>query len=277
MSLKRIDIIKERLKDKDVKGISNIKESGKGLVVNYGSGVSTYYRWANFTDDNIINDIIANSKGLGKPFTPQRARMELIKALSAKGYGGYFGPIDAITGDYTIIKKSTGEKIKYKINFDLIKNQKQLDKEVKDIITAFEFGYAFPNYDEIYVEVTRVPMSAYTSYFDLAYIKVWDAEEKRHYYIYYYRKAGNGARIYLRMDEVDGHEIEIAEKIKATMKGKYNISSYRGRNGEFLVQSDIGESAASILYEKDAVEALFGKKPMVAFVNNGIVIKRANN
>ena len=277
MPIRRVDVIKEQLKNRDIKGISNIKDSGKGLVVNYGSGVSTYYRWANFTDDKIINDIIANSKGLGKPFTPQRARMELIKALSAKGYGGYFGPIDAVTGDYTIIKKSTGEKMKYKINFDLIKNQKQLEKQANDIITAFAFGYGFPDYDEIYVDVTRVPMSAYTSYFDLAYIKVWDEEEKRYYYIYYYRKTKNGARIYLRKDEVDGHEVEIVEKIKATMKGKYHISSYRGRNGEFLIQSDIGESAASILYEKDAVEALFGRKPMVAFVNNGVVIKRANN
>lgn len=277
MPIRRIDVIKEQLKNRDIKGISNIKDSGKGLVVNYGAGVSTYYKWANFTDEKIINDIIANSKGLGKPFTPQRARMELIKALSAKGYGGYFGSIDAIAGDYTIIKKSTGEKMKYKINYNLIKNQKQLEKEINDIITAFEFGYAFPNYDEIYVDVTRVPMSAYTSYFDLAYIKVWDEEEKRYYYIYYYRKTKNGARIYLRKDEVDGHEVEIAEKIKATMKGKYNISNYKCRKGEFLVQSDIGESAASILYERDAVEALFGKKPMVAFVNNGVVIKRANN
>lgn len=272
MSIKRIDVIKEQLKNKDIKGISNIKDSGKGLVVNYGSGVSTYYRWANFTDDKIINDIIANSKGLGKPFTPQRARMELIKALSAKGYGGYFGPIDATVPDITIIKKSTGEKMKYKINFDLIKNQKQLEKQADDILTAFAFGYGFLDYDEIYVDVTRIPMSAY-----IAYIKVWDEEEKRYYYIYYYRKTKNGAHIYLRKDEVDGHEVEIAEKIKATMKGKYNISNYRGRKGEFLVQSDIGESAASIIYEKDAVEALFGKKPMVAFVNNGVVIKRAND
>jgi len=277
MSIKRIDVIKEQLKNRDIKGISNIKDSGKGLVVNYGSGVSTYYKWANFTDDKIINDIIANSKGLGKPFTPQRAKMELIKALSAKGYGGYFGPIDAVTGDYTIIKKSTGEKMKYKIDFNLIKNQKRLEIEVNDIITCFTFGYAFSNYDEIYVDVTRTPMSAYTSYFDLAYIKVWDEEEKRYYYIYYYRKTKNGARIYLRKDEVDGHEVEIAEKIKDTMKGKYNISNYRGRKSEFLVQSDIGESATSILYEKDAVEALFGKKPMVTFVDNGVVIKRANN
>ena len=274
MSTKRIDTIKEQLKNRDIKGVSNIKDSGKGLVVNYGTGVSTYYRWANFTDDEIIKDIIANSKGLGKPFTPQRARMELIKTLSAKGYGGFFGPIDATAPDVTIIKKSTGEKMKYKINFDLIKNQKQLEKKVNDIITAFEFGYAFPNYDEIYVKVTRVPMSTYTSYFDLAYIKVWDEEEKRYYYIYYYRKTKNGAHIYLRKDEVDGHEVEIAEKIKATMKGKYHILNYKGRKDEFLVQSDIGESAASILYEKDTVETLFGKKPMVAFVNNGVVIKR---
>ena len=277
MSIKRIDVIKEQLKNRDIKGISNIKDSGKGLVVNYGTGVSTYYKWANFTDDKIINDIIANSKGLSKPFTPQRAKMELIKALSAKGYGGYFGPIDAVTGDYTIIKKSTGEKMKYKIDFDLIKNQKRLEIEVNDIITCFALGYGFPDYDEIYVDVTRVPMATYTSYFDLAYIKVWDEDEKRYYYIYYYRKTQNGARIYFRKDEVEGHEMEIVEKIKTTMKGKYNISNYRGRKGEFLIQSDIGESAASILYEKDAVEALFGKKPMVAFVNNGVVIKRANN
>ena len=277
MSIRRIDVIKERLKEEKVKGISNIKESGKGLVVNYGSGVSTYYRWANFTDDNIVKDIIANSKGLGKELNLYTAKARLIEALSAKGYHTLFTPTYKVSGSFPIVKKSTGEKMNYKINFDSIKNMKQIDKAVKDIITAFEFGYAFPNYDEIYVEVTRIPMSTYTSYFDLAYIKVWDAEEKRHYYIYYYRKAGNGARIYLRKDEVDGHEVEIAERIKATMKGKYNISSYRGRNGEFLIQSDIGESAASILYEKDAVEALFGKKPMVAFVNNGIVIKRGNN
>lgn len=276
MSIRRIDLIKEQLKNKDVKGISNIKDSGKGLVVNYGSGVSTYYRWANFTDDNIVKDIVANSKGLGKELNLYTAKARLIEALSAKGYHALFTPTYKVSGSFPIVKKSTGEKMNYKINFDLIKNMKQIDKEVKDIITAFEFGYAFPNYDEIYVEVTRVPMSAYTSYFDLAYIKVWDAEEKRQYYIYYYRKASNGSRIYLKKDEVDGHEIEIAEKIKATMKGKYNISSYRGRNGEFLVQSDIGESAASILYEKDVVEALFGKKPMVAFVNNGVVIKRAD-
>lgn len=276
MSIKRIDVIKEQLKNKDIKGISNIKNSGKGLVVNYGSGVSTYYRWANFTDDKIINDIIANSKGLGKPFTPVRAKMEFIKALSAKGYGGQFGPMDCIVREFTIIRKSTGEQMKFKINFDLIKNSKQVEKQVKDVIIAFDLGYGFPNYDEIYVDVTRVPMSAYTSYFDLAYIKVWDEEEKRYYYIYYYRKTKNGARIYLRKDEVDGHEVEIAEKIKATMKGKYNISNYRGRKSEFLIQSDIGESAASILYENDAVEALFGKKPMVAFVNNGVVIKRAD-
>ena len=277
MAIKRVDVIKEQLKNRDIKGISNIKDSGKGLVVNYGSGVSTYYRWANFTDDKIIEDIVANSKGLGKPLTPKRAKMELAKALSAKGYSGYFGPFEAVARDFLIIKKSTGEQMKYKINFDLIKNSKQLEKTIKDIIAAFEFGYAFPNYDEIYTEVTRIPMAAYTSYFDLAYIKVWDDEEKRCYYIYYYRKSGNGARIYLRKDEVEGHEMEIAEKIKVTMKGKYHISNYRGRASEFLVQSDIGESAASILYEKDVVETLFGKNPMVAFVNNGVVIKRASN
>ena len=273
MSIKRIDVIKEQLKNKDVKGISNIKESGRGLVVNYGSGVSTYYRWANFTDDNIVKDIIANSKGLGKPFTPQRARLELVKALSAEGYTGYFGPMDAAVRECTVLKKSTGEQMKYKINFDLIKNSKQVEKQVKDIITAFEWGYAFPNYDEIYVEVKKAPLFIPT--LDLAHMDVWDDEEKRYYYIYYYRKASNGSRIYLKKAEVDGHEVEIAEKIKATMKGKYNISSYSGRKDEFLVWSITGESAASILYEKDAVEALFGKKPMVAFVNNGVVIKRA--
>ena len=275
MSIKRIDVIKEQLKNKDIKGISNIKDSGKGLVVNYGTGVSTYYRWATFTDDKIIHDIIINSKGLGKEWNIQEAKARLYDILYAEGYTADY--YDGILNELHIIKESTGEQMRYKINFGLIKNWKQLEKTAKDIIAAFEFGYAFPNYDEIYVEVTRVPMSAYTSFFDLAYIKVWDDEEKRYYYIYYYRKTDNGARIYLKKDEVEGHEAEIAEKIKATMKGKYHISNYRGRAGEFLVQSDIGESAASILYEKDAVEALFGEKPMVAFVNNGVVIKRANN
>ena len=277
MSIKRIDVIKEQLKNKDIKGISNIKDSGKGLVVNYGSGVSTYYRWANFTDDKIINDIIANSKGLGKPFTPQRAKMELSEALSAKGYSGYFGHFEDIARDFLIVKRSTGEQIKYKINFDLIKNQKQLDKEVNEIITAFKFGYGFPNYNEIYVDVKEKPVILWNCPFSFACLKVYDNEKKKYYYIYYYRKTKNGARIYLKKDEVDGHEVEIAEKIKATMKGKYHILNYKGRKDEFLVQSDIGESAASILYEKDTIETLFGKKPMVAFVNNGVVIKRADN
>ncbi len=272
MSLKRVDVIKEHLKNKNIKGISNIKESGRGLVVNYGSGVSTYYRWENFTDDKIIDDIIANSKGLGKPFTPVRARLELIKALSAEGYGGHFGPMEATVRECTILKKSTGEQMKFKINFDLIKNQKQIEKQVSDIVTAFEWGYAFPNYDEIYVQVKETPI--FTPTLDLAHMDVWDDEEKKYYYIYYYRKAGNGSRIYLKKAEVDGHEVEIAEKIKATMKGKYIITRYKGT--QFLVTSTIGESAASILFEKDVVETLFGKKPMVAFVGNGIAIKRAD-
>ena len=273
MSIKRIDVIKEQLKNKDMKGISNIKESGKGLVVNYGSGVSTYYRWANFTDDEIIKDIIANSKGLGKPFTPQQAKTKLVEVLFTKGYT--VGVCYGITDKLYITKTSTGEKMKYKINFDLIKNQEQLEKEVNDIITAFEFGYAFPNYDEIYVEVRELPMFSLT--LNLAYIKVYDNKEKKNYYVYYYRKTNNGSRIYLKKDEVDGHEVEIAEKIKATMKGKYNISNYKGRNDEFLVSSTIGESAASILFEVNAVETLFGKKPMVTFVDNNIIIQRANN
>ena len=140
MSIKRIDVIKEQLKNKDIKGISNIKDSGKGLVVNYGSGVSTYYRWANFTDDKIINDIIANSKGLGKPFTPQRAKMELSEALSAKGYSGYFGHFEDIARDFLIVKRSTGEQIKYKINFDLIKrNFHEYPKY--DVVFKTEYNY----------------------------------------------------------------------------------------------------------------------------------------
>jgi hypothetical protein len=274
MSIKRIDVIKEQLKSKDIKGISNIKDSGKGLIVNYGTGVSTYYRWAHFTDDNIVKDIIANSKGLGREWNIQEAKAKLCDTLYNKGYTA--DHFDGISNELHIIKESTGEQMKYKINFGSMKNWKQLEKTVKDIITAFEFGYGFPNYDEIYVQVTEAPVTVDISYFDLAYIRVWDEEKKRYYYIYYYRKAKNGARIYLRKDEVEGHEVEIAEKIKATMKGKYLILNYKGRKDEFLVQSDIGESAASILYEKDTVETLFGKKPMVAFVNNGVVIKRAN-
>lgn len=272
MSIKRIDVIKEKLGKRDVEGVSNIKESGRGLVVNYKSGVSTYYRWENFTDDKIADDIVTNSKGIGKEFSPQRAKLELVKALSAEGYRGSFGPFECTVRSFTIVKKSTGEKIKYKINFNLIKNSKQVEKQVKDIITAFEWGYAFPNYDEIYVEVRKLPMFILTV--ELSYLKVWDDEEKQNYYIYYYRKASNGSRIYLKDEEVKGNEEEIAEKIKATMKGKYNITNYKGK--DFLVQSTIGESAASILFEKDAVEVFFGKKPMVAFVDKGIVIKKAD-